>query len=100
MRLHQLNQSHYPAEMASDILLAIQPLDAVLLIEAAALRVTKHTDALLEELHSLGAPVYILQDDKQAYGITDKQAASHKVDCISHHEWVELTCQYDSQVAW
>ena len=86
MRLHQLNQAHYPPELTSDILLAIQPLDAVLLIEAAVLRLNKHNDPLLEKLQAIGAPVHILLDDKQAYGITVNCLVSSKITPITNND--------------
>ncbi len=97
MRLHQLNKASYSEAIERDIGCSITPLDKVLLIEDATIRLLNKSDRLLDHLNQEKTPIYALESDLKAYGITHPPG---HIKCISDTEWVALTNECSHHIAW
>jgi sulfur relay protein TusB/DsrH len=95
MRLHQLNQASYSAELQRDLHLCLQPGDCILLIEAAVLLMQFDPDQLLNQLATT-TPLFALQTDVAAF----KAKLNPNVTLIDHTTWLALAVKYSQQTAW
>lgn len=94
MKLYQVNQSQYPSSVEQDWQLSLKQGDAVVFIEAGAMRALLQTE-LLKALQDKQIKVCFRQADLDAYGIQPSIG-----EAISDLQWVELTQQYSKIVSW
>lgn len=96
MRLHQLNQSQYPSHVVRDFLLCLTRGDSVILIEEAVMLLAQQNSTLLNEIEAKEINWYVLDQDAEAYGIH----IPLKTQYITMAQWVKLTCQSETHIAW
>ena len=103
MRLHQINQANYSAAGERDILLSMQTGDAILLLEAATLKLLNDQDTLVIAAKQNAIPIYVLTDELECYGIKQAPNVEQGVDAVQRIDalqWVELTTQFETIISW
>lgn len=95
MRLHQVNQLSYSADLERTWQNSLNEGDQVLLIEEAILR-TVQTPKILEQLsQTKKLRVFYLHSDAVTYGVSPKIGKA-----LSDEEWVDLTFAATSNISW
>lgn len=92
MILHTVNKSSFTNPCLADCLTLCAAGDAIVLIEEGVYTIA---DSALKEIEQ---PVYALQADLQARGLSDKVPAT--VQIINDDEFVALTIKHDKVVSW
>lgn len=87
--LHTVNKPDQPLQLC---LRALNPDDAILLIEDGIYNITSHQI----ELQSIPQAIYVLADDLKARGIKNH----HYFTTVNYHEFAQLTEQYDRVLSW
>lgn len=95
MILHILNKSPGKCSAFQDMLNAVAKNDAIILIEDAV--ITSLSPAS-EALVNKGVPIYALEADIIARGLSDKTNTAIQV--VDDKDFVNLCCAYSKTVSW
>ena len=93
--LHIINKTFSNGALYADCCKAVLPGDAILLIESA---VYSACTLQVTELVELQVPLYALEVDIQARGISER--IHSQVQAINDDTFVSLTCQYKKSISW
>lgn len=93
MTLNQLNKYAYSGNLETLWQNSLQAGDAILLIEEAILRLQSAQFISWQKQNNI--PVYYLESDAQAYGLTPSIGTS-----LSDEQWVDTTLSANKHISW
>ena len=98
--LHIVNKSPYDRNSLDTCLRLAQPGSAILLIEDGIYAVQENSSAASRVQQALEKhPVYALQPDLQARGVTEKGMLDG-IQLVDYDGFVKLTTEYDKLQSW
>ncbi|MFY0677022.1 MAG: sulfurtransferase complex subunit TusB [Neptuniibacter sp.] len=95
MNLHILNQAPDKTSVIQDMLIALSPEDAIILIEDGVIAALQPPFNGQSETDT---PVFALKADLLARGLTER--LSKTITIIDDAEFVELCCKYSKTISW